>query len=171
MDTNKRALGESIILGIKFLLFCNAFMTIVFWQRDYRTAIQTKNHIKEYKKVKVYIDSVVRYTSGSTSGQRKHLANYYRKPQRGSIEVTFKVNEYQNSDYESLMDYKASHHDSINIWYHPKYKDYYAEEHQVSVEEAFNHRGFINLSILFYIGVLTIIYIAYILIKVIFFSK
>lgn len=166
------SLREIIVLFTKFFLFGNAIMTAVLWQSQYRNSIQSRMHVDEYLKIKVLIDSTVNSVSGFSSGQKNNLYSYYSKPKEGVVKVSaYPNNQNSTLEYYKLISYKESHHDSINVWYHPLYKNYYAEEYQVSVKEAFNKKKFIKLSIFFYVGVLTIIYIAYILIKAFFFNR
>lgn len=159
-----REIWKSIRIFIAFILCANAFMTVVWYQVQYRKILQVKIYAKEYKKVKVLVDSIVTYSGGSGSGKNYFLEAHYKKP-KGWVKVRYDYNEYPNSKYQKLEAYKKAHNDSINVWYHPKYYNHYAEEKEISVTEILNKNGVIILSILFYVGVLTIIYIVYILVK------
>jgi hypothetical protein len=130
-------------------------------------------HEHEYEKIKVSVDSleknnILLVESGSDIIVYKA---YYTNPEG---EVTIRDDTYylfksknEKPNIAQFSEYYEAHHDSIQVWYHPKLKDFYAKESEINFRDRFDWIQIIFNSLLFVTAISTILYliIKYIIIK------
>lgn len=149
---------DAFIVMLKIVLTINSLLTIFFMKSKYN-GIQQERHLHEYEKIKVKVDSTVDWMSGSSSGRAENTIMYYNNPKKGQIVLTYRQQYKQPCEYIKAVDYKESHHDSINIWYHRKYKNYYADEESYSVKSSIPKNYFIIIKLSTILGVIYIIWL------------
>lgn len=149
-------LKKLIVVVFKFCLGINLFF-MFFGTFKLIKLNRLYVHRNEFKKVRVLVDTIYLYRFGASTDPHE---DYYKIIYNNSLNDSLIV-ENINNVVEKILLEKNENNDSIHIWHHPTLEDSYALPSHKKYEDSFDKTNIRNLIILFFIAIITLIYLLF----------
>lgn len=149
-------LKKLIVVVFKFFLGVNLFF-MFFGTFKLIKLNRLYVHRNEFKKVRVLVDTIYLYRFGASTDPHEH---YYKIIYNNSLNDSLIV-ENINDVVKKIIREKNQNNDSIHIWHHPTLEDSYAIPSHKKYEDSFDKTNIRNLIILFFIAIITLIYLLF----------
>ncbi|CAM1362344.1 hypothetical protein TSEDIMI_10196 [Tenacibaculum sediminilitoris] len=149
-------LKKLIVVVFKFCLGINLFF-MFFGTFKLIKLNRLYVHRNEFKKVRVLVDTMYLSSTARTDGPG--YDTYWVK-YSNQLRDSFLV-EHKLCVVEKIIREKNQNNDSIHIWHHPTLEDSYAIPSHKKYEDSFDKTNIRNLIILFFIAIITLIYLLF----------
>lgn len=149
-------LKKLIVVVFKFFLGINLFF-MVFGTFKLIKLNRLYVHRNEFKKARVLIDTMYLSSTARTDGPGYDTYWVkYNNQLRDSLLV-----EDINGIVKKIIREKNQNNDSIHVWHHSTLEDSYAMPSHTKYEESFDKTNIRNLIILFFVAIITLIYLLF----------
>ncbi|CAA0244581.1 hypothetical protein NACSLCCMFF_60112 [Tenacibaculum maritimum] len=145
-----------IVVVFKFYLGTNLFF-MVFGTFKLVRLNKLYEHRNEFKKVRVLVDTLYLYSMGSTDGPNSDT--YWVKYNK-QLRDSFLIEDIADVIIKVIRE-KNQNNDSIYVWHHPTLEDSYAMPSHTKYEDSFDKTNIRNLVILFFIAIITLVYLLF----------